>query len=343
VNESKLSKPISIVREGLTAQRIGTAALAEQQAIALERSRYREARLELVDERETFPEPRHEIVGLHDPVIGAALRADLRHAGGEPAVFCGKRIGQDLDRLHRAAGQLQIEVSCRGIVQAGAADLKRAGRWRTPFDPQSALRIAHDAREHRQERLKVIAGQWLDVHLRAGEHVAHGDRLHALGRRVGGHDDVHALADEGQSHFDQDPFCFAALDGERGGLAVGEAISEGPDDVSADRHVGERKLAHPSLVVCATTTFLSTLRSATVHCRNADAFQRKCHRHTSGTGSWRLCGWRCGLRLRCSRSSGARDELSGGPVDAAPAAEMLTTRSAIRDAMVRTNAERGTV
>ena len=157
--------------------------------------------------------------------------------------------------------------------------------------------------QHRQQRLEVVAGQRLDVHLRAGQHVADRDRLQALGRRVGGHDDVHALANERQPHLDQHLFRLAGLDGERRGLAVGKAVAHGPDDVAAGRHVGERHLADRIAGGLRDHDVAVDAAQRHVHRRNAHAFQRKGHRHTSGTGSWRLCGW----RLRCSRSSGARD------------------------------------
>ena len=58
--------------------------------------------------------------------------------------------------------------------------------------------------QHGQERLKVVAGKWLDVHLGAGQQVADRHRLQALGRRVRRHDDLDALAHERQPHLDED-------------------------------------------------------------------------------------------------------------------------------------------
>ena len=177
--------------------------LAEQQAIPLDRPRDRQPRLELVDEGEALAEPGHEVAGLDDPVVGAAPGADLRHAGREPSVFGRERVRQHLDRLDGAAGQFEIEVAGGRIVEAGAAELKGAGGRPAALDPQPAFRAPDDAREHRQERLEVVARQRLDVHLGAAQHIADRHRLQALGRRVGGHHHLHALPDERQPHLDE--------------------------------------------------------------------------------------------------------------------------------------------
>ena len=157
----------------------------------------------LLTNAKPLPKPGHEVVGLDDPLVGAALGAHLRDARREAAVLGRERVRQHLDRFDRAARQLEIEVAGGRIVQAGAAHLQRAGRRRAALDAQPALGTADDARQHRQQRLEVVAGERLDVHLRAGQHVADRDRLQALGRRVGGHDDVDALAHERQPHLDQ--------------------------------------------------------------------------------------------------------------------------------------------
>src|SRR5215204_3610360 len=47
--------------------------LAEQKTIALDRPGDREPRLELADEGKSLAEARDEVVGLEDPVVGAAL------------------------------------------------------------------------------------------------------------------------------------------------------------------------------------------------------------------------------------------------------------------------------
>src|SRR5215203_5400146 len=57
--------------------------LTEQEAIAFDRSRDRESRLELADEGEALSEAGDQVVGLEDPVVGAALRAYLGDAGRE--------------------------------------------------------------------------------------------------------------------------------------------------------------------------------------------------------------------------------------------------------------------
>ena len=163
----------------------------------------------LLTNAKPLPKPGHEVVRLEDPLVGAALGAHLRDAGREAAVFGGERIRQHLDRFDRAARQLEIEVAGRRVVEAGAAHLQRAGRRRAALDAQPAFRPADDARQHRQQRLEIVAGERLDVHLRAGQHVADRHRLQALGRRVGGHDDVDALADERQSHLDEHLFRLA--------------------------------------------------------------------------------------------------------------------------------------
>ena len=217
--------------------------LAEQQLVALERSRDRQPRLELVDEREALAESRHEVVGLEDPVVGAALGAHLRHAGGEAAVLRCEGIRQHLDRFHGAARQLEVEVAGGRVVEAGAAHLQRAGRGGAALDAQPALGTADDAREHRQQRLKIVARERLDIHLRAGQHVADRHRLQALGRRVGRNDDLDALADERQSHLDEHLLCLAAPHGERRRLAVGKPLADCLHDIAAGWHVGKRDLA----------------------------------------------------------------------------------------------------
>src|SRR4030095_15356883 len=101
---------------------------------------------------------------------------------------------------------------------------------------------ADDARQNRQERLKVITGQGLNVHLGAPQDIADGNRLETLGRRVRGDDDFHALAYERQTHLDEDLLGLAWADAEgcRGG--IGESLAGGVDQITSRRHVGERHL-----------------------------------------------------------------------------------------------------
>ena len=156
--------------------------LPEQQAIALDRAGPGEAGLEAIDD--AAAEVRHQVAGLEQPLVAATFRSDLRDAGRKAAVFSRERIREHLDRLDGAARQLEIEIARRGIVQAGAAHLQRAGGGRAAFDAQPSVGTANDRRKHREQRLKVVAGKRLDVHLRAGEQIADRHGLQALGRRV---------------------------------------------------------------------------------------------------------------------------------------------------------------
>ncbi len=96
-------------------------------------------------------------------------------------------------------GSLRLALLICSAPVVGAPPLMRS----RPSGPRMMLG------QHRQQRLEVVAGQRLDVHLGAGQHVADGDRLQALGRRVGGDDDVDALADERQAHLDEHLFGLA--------------------------------------------------------------------------------------------------------------------------------------
>ena len=61
------------------------------------------------------------------------------------------------------AGQLEIEIAGRRIDEAGAAHLQRAlGRLPAP-DAQAAVRVAHDARQQRQQALEVVALERRDL------------------------------------------------------------------------------------------------------------------------------------------------------------------------------------
>ena len=55
----------------------------------------------------------------------------------------------------------------RRVVEARAAHLQRAGRGGAALDAQPAVWTADDAGEHGEERLKIVAREWLDIHLRA--------------------------------------------------------------------------------------------------------------------------------------------------------------------------------
>ena len=125
----------------------------------------------------------------------------------------------------RAARQLEIEVAGRWIVQAGAAHLQRARGRSTALDAQPSVGTANDTWQHRQQRLKVVAGQRLHVHLRAGEQVADRHGLQALGGGVGRQDHLDAFADEGEAHLDQHLLGDAAADLEGRGLGVGESLA----------------------------------------------------------------------------------------------------------------------
>ena len=206
VNESKLSRPScgssGRLLTGVRANRY-LEVLTEEEFVLLQRARDREPGLELVDEGESFAEAGHEVAWLEDPLVGPALGADLRDARRKASVLRRERVGQDFYRLDGAARQLEIEVASRRVVEAGAAHLQRPGGRRATLDAQAALRPADDARQHGQQRLKIVTRERLDVHLGAGQHVADRHRLQALGRRVAHRDDVDALADECQPHLDE--------------------------------------------------------------------------------------------------------------------------------------------
>ena len=154
-----------------------------------------------------------------------------------------ERIRQDFDRFHCAARQLEVEVASGWVVEARAAHLQRPGRRRTAFDAQPTLGTADDARKHGQQRLKIVARERLDIHLRARQQVAHRHRLQAFGRRVGRNDDLDALADKRQSHLDEHLLCRPALHGERRRLGVRKTLPDRLHHIAAGWHVGKRDLA----------------------------------------------------------------------------------------------------
>ena len=94
-----------------------------------------------------------------------------------------------------------------------------------------------------QERLKVVAGQRLHVHLRAGEQIAHRHGLQALGGGVGRQDHFDAFADEGEAHFDQHLLGDAAADVEGRGVSVREPLAHRLHDVASGRHIREQHLS----------------------------------------------------------------------------------------------------
>ena len=204
-----------------------------------------------------------EVARFDDPVVGAAPGANLRHARREAAVLRGERIRQHLDRFDRTARQFEIEIARRRIVEARAADLESAGRRAAALDAQPAIRAANDAGQHRQERLKVVAGERLHVHPRAIKTslTATGCRL-SVGELAGTRT-WHALADERQFHFDEHLFGAPAwtVNGD-------DSVSEKPSrtrqhDVAARRDGGKIHLAKASLVVCAITMLPATSRRST--------------------------------------------------------------------------------
>ena len=142
--------------------------------------------------------------------------------------------------------------------------MQAAGRRRPALDAQSALGAADDAWQHGQERLEIVTGQRLNIHLRGGHQIARRHWLHALGGRVRRRHDVHALADERQSHLDQDVFGRPALNGERRRLGVGKALPGGPHDVAAGRHIGKVTCPTPSLVVRPITMLPEVSNNSTV-------------------------------------------------------------------------------
>ncbi len=154
----------------------------------------------LLTKAKPLPKPGMRLPGLKThSLVPRLVRTCVTLVEKRP-VLGRERVGQDLYRLDGAARQLEIEVASRRVVEAGAAHLQRSGRRRATLDAQAALGPANDARQHGQQRLKIVTRERLDVHLGAGQHVADRHRLQALGRRVGRRDDVDALADEGQAH-----------------------------------------------------------------------------------------------------------------------------------------------
>ena len=199
--------------------------LTEQQPIALERSRDREPRLELADEGKPFPKPGIRLSGLKtQSLVPRLVRTCVTLVENRP-YSAAKGFDSTSTDSTAPLGSSRSKSPGRRVVEAGTAHLQRAGRRRTALDAQPALRAANDAREHRQQRLKIVAGQRLDIHLRAGEEVADRHRLQALRGRVGGHDDLHALAHERQAHLDEDLLGLAAVDVEPRRLAVGKAVT----------------------------------------------------------------------------------------------------------------------
>ena len=137
--------------------------LREKQPVASERSADREPRLEPAQAAEAFAQPRHEVARLDLPVVGAAPGANLHEARRKPAVLGRERIGEQLDRLETLAGQFEIEVTGRGIDEAGAADLERALRGLPALGAEPSVGTAQDAGQQRQQALEVVAFQRRDV------------------------------------------------------------------------------------------------------------------------------------------------------------------------------------
>ena len=178
-------------------------------------------------------------------------------------------------------GSLRLALLICSAPVVGAPPLMRS----RPSGPRMMLG------QHRQQRLKVVAGERLDVHLRAGQHVAHRHRLQALGRRVGGDDDLDALADERQPHLDEHLSCLAALHHERRRLAVGEPLADRLDDVAAGRHVGKRHLADRVADRLRDRDIAVDVTQLDVHGRNAKPFDHDRDDDASGGSGGGLRGW----------------------------------------------------
>ena len=85
--------------------------LREEDAVLPDRTAHRQPRLERANAPEEPAESRHQVAGGDVPLVGPASRPNLRHARGEAAVFGGKRVGQDFDRLDALRRQVEIEVA----------------------------------------------------------------------------------------------------------------------------------------------------------------------------------------------------------------------------------------
>jgi hypothetical protein len=177
--------------------------LREEHAISLNGSAEREPRFESAYAGQPLSKTRDQVAWRRFPVVGAALRANLRHAGGEAAILCGKWIGEHLDGFDALSWQFEIELARRGVVQAGAADLQCALGRLSAFDAQPSVGPSNDPRKKRQEALEIVAFERSAFEHRAGKHVAHRDGLHAIGWRGGVCADLDIRHDERQLSVEQ--------------------------------------------------------------------------------------------------------------------------------------------